>query len=130
MGNQSYWVLGMTVKDKRFYQEMGNRIADFRKAQGLTQQQLAESLGISQQTMAHYEGGRLRVAVAMLPPLAHALAVTFDELMGKPVHKKNAMSKRGPAPILQQQIEQISKLPRSKQKFVIDMLDTVIQRAS
>jgi len=80
--------------------------------------------------MAHYEGGRLRVAVAMLPPLAKALAVTFDELMGEPVNKKNGKSKRGPAPVLQRQIEQVSKLPRSKQKFVIDMLDTVIQQAS
>ena len=30
------------------------------------QQQLAEILGIAQQTMAHYEGGRQRIAVALL----------------------------------------------------------------
>lgn len=34
----------------------GQRIAQFRKAGGVTKQQLAEALGIAQQTMAHYEG--------------------------------------------------------------------------
>ncbi|WP_234422185.1 hypothetical protein [Sedimenticola thiotaurini] len=36
--------------------------------------------------------------------------------------------KRGPTPTLQRQIEQISQLPRAKQKFVMEMLDTVIQQ--
>ena len=44
-------------QDKAFYQAMGKRLAQFRKAQNMTQTQLAEALGISQQTMAHYEGG-------------------------------------------------------------------------
>ncbi|MEZ5583255.1 MAG: hypothetical protein R3F37_11300 [Candidatus Competibacteraceae bacterium] len=33
-------------------------------------------------------------------------------------------------PALQRQMEQIGQLPRTKQKFVMDMLDTVIQQAS
>jgi len=39
-------------------------------------------------------------------------------------------TKRGPASKLQQQIEQGRHLPRAKQKFVIEMLDTVIQQAA
>ncbi|WP_368502016.1 helix-turn-helix transcriptional regulator [Photobacterium sp. 1_MG-2023] len=38
-------------------------MAQTRKALGLTQNQVAEQLGISQQTLAHYEVGRLRIAV-------------------------------------------------------------------
>jgi hypothetical protein len=37
--------------------------------------------------------------------------------------------KRGPAPKLQQQIERIQQLPRPQQKFVMRMLDTVLQQA-
>jgi hypothetical protein len=37
--------------------------------------------------------------------------------------------KRGPASKLQQQLEQIRQLPRAKQKFVIEMLETVIHQA-
>lgn len=121
----SYWTTAMAPKDKLFYQQLGQRIAHYRKAQNLTQTQLADTLGISQQTMAHYEVGRLRVAVAMLPALAKALAVPVDELIGENVKP----GKRGPAPKLQRQIEQLQRLPRTKQRFVMEMLDTVLQQS-
>lgn len=103
---------------------MGLRIAERRKAQGMTQTQLAEHLGIAQQTMAHYEGGTLRIAVALLSPLSTVLGMSLEELVGVPAKP----GKRGPAPKLQQQLEQVSRLPRSKQQFVMQMLDTVLQQ--
>jgi hypothetical protein len=42
----------------------------------------------------------------------------------------SATKKRGPAPKLQQQIERIQQLPRTQQRFVMQMLDTVIAQAS
>lgn len=128
MTSTIHWATQMASKDKLFYQQPGQRIAQFRKAQNLTQQQLAEILSISQQTMAHYEVGRLRVAVAMLPILADVLTVSLEELLGE--HAATTQSKRGPIPKLQRQIEQVSLLPRTKQKFVMDMLDTVINQQS
>lgn len=124
MASVSHWIYSVTPQDKRFYQALGKRIAERRKTQGLTQVELAERLGISQQTLAHYEVGRLRVAVAMLPALAKELAVPVEDLVGVPATK----GKRGPAPKLQQQIEQIQQLPRTKQRFVMQMLDTVLQQ--
>jgi len=126
MASIQQWVKTMTPTDKQFYQEFGQRIAQYRKAQNLTQQQLAKILSISQQTMAHYEGGKLRVAVVMLPPLAKAIGVTVEELLQEEANATK--SKRGPASKLQQQVEQISQLPRAKQKFVSEMLDTVLQQ--
>ena len=122
------WEGHMAPEDKQFYKEMGQRIAQFRKAKGLTQVQLAEALGIAQQTMAHYEGGSLRIAVALLKELTRLLDVSFEELIGEPspAHKK----KRGPHSKLEQQMLKIQQLPRTKQKFVMEMLDTVIQQAS
>lgn len=116
----------MAPEDKSFYRALGQRIAQFRKAQNLTQTQLAEQLGISQQTLAHYEVGRLRVAVAMLPPLAQVLSVTVNDLLEET--PRSAPAKRGPASKLAQQVEQIRALPRTKQRFVMEMLDTVIQQ--
>jgi hypothetical protein len=49
------------------------------------------------------------------------------DLIGAPA--KAGKLKRGPTPKLQQQLEQISQLPRAKQRFVIEMLDTVLERA-
>ena len=113
----------MTSDDKAFFIALGARIAALRKARGLTQIALAEQLGIAQQTLAHYEGARLRVPASMLPTLAGLLLVPVDELIGQPI-KRN--SKRGPAPKFQQQIELISQLPKPKQRFVMEMLDTVL----
>ena len=72
--------------------------------------------------------GRLRIAAGTLPPLAKALTTSVEELLGE--ESTAAKGKRGPSPKLQQQLEQISQLPRAKQKFVMEMLDTVIQQAS
>jgi transcriptional regulator with XRE-family HTH domain len=115
--------LVVVVTDKKFYAALGQRIAERRKALGLTQQQLADSLGIAQQTLAHYEVGRLRVAAAMLPAFSKVLGLSLDELLGQ--HPSRS-SKRGPAPKLQAQIERIGSLPRSKQRMLLDMLDAAI----
>ena len=116
----------VTASDRGFYRALGQRVAAARKASGLTQVQLAEVLGIAQQTLAHYEMGRLRVAVALLPPLARALGVTVEDLMGE----ETPPARRGPAPKFQQQIERIQKLPRAKQRFVLEMLNTVLAQQS
>ena len=126
MTSLSNWTYIMASQDNSFYQAMGKRIAEFRKTQDMTQTQLANALGIAQQTMAHYEGGRLRIPVALLPKLATLLAVSVEGLFGEPT--KAAKGKRGPTPRLQRQVELINQLPRAKQKFVMEMLDTVIQQ--
>jgi len=118
------WNSQVTPEDKQLYQAIGKRIAETRKAMGLTQVQLAETLGISQQTLAHYEVGRLRIAVSTLIPLAEILNSSVDELVKGKAAKGSG--KRGPASRLQQQIDQVARLPKTKQKFVSEMLETVI----
>ena len=129
MASAALWNSQMTPEDKQLYQTLGQRIAQTRKVQGLTQTQVAEQLGISQQTLAHYEVGRLRIAISTLVPLAEILHSSVDELVnGQPATKEGG--KRGPASRLQRQIEQVRQLPRTKQQFVMEMLDTVIQQAA
>ena len=117
----------MTPEDEMFYAELGQRMAQARKAQGITQVQLAQTLGISQQTIAHYEGGRLRLVASIIPLIAQAIGITVVELMGE-VDPKKLKSKRGPRSKLERQVEQIKKLPRSKQKFIEEMLDALIKQ--
>lgn len=115
----------MGIKHEAFFKELGARIASARKEKGMTQQQLADRLGVSQQTLAHYEVGRVGVAAAMLPKLAKLLDLSFDELLvGQPTIR--VPGKRGPASHLEQQIARVSQLPKAQQKFVMQMLDTVL----
>ncbi|MCP4278292.1 MAG: helix-turn-helix domain-containing protein [Gammaproteobacteria bacterium] len=119
--------MAISPDERAFFVELGARIAELRKAQGITQIQMAEGLGVSQQTVNSYEVARRRVPVSALPTLARLFNVTTDELLGE-VRGKQASGKRGPMPKLQRQIELVARLPRAKQKFVSEMLDTVIQQ--
>ncbi len=115
----------MKTKDDAFFKRLGARIAQARKDQDMTQVQLAERLGIAQQTLAHYEVGRARIAADLLPVLAETLELSLDEmLIGEPATRP--AGKRGPASRLQQQIDAIGQLPKAKQKFVVEMIDTVL----
>lgn len=118
----------MNIKDEEFFKAMGARIAQGRKQQGLTQTQLAEQLGIAQQTLAHYEVGRLRLPASMLLALSTALSMDIEALLGQT--QARAIAKRGPASRLAQQVERIGQLPRAKQRFVMEMLDTVLAQQS
>ena len=52
---------------------MKNRIEERRKAQGMTQQQLAAALGVSRQTIISLESGKYNPSIL----LAHAIARLF-----------------------------------------------------
>ncbi|ODS22422.1 XRE family transcriptional regulator [Candidatus Endobugula sertula] len=125
MTSLTQWTDAMMSQDNSFYTAMGKRIAQFRKAQNMTQTQLADALGIAQQTMAHYEGGKLRIPVALLATLSTLLEVSVEEVIGE---SGNAKSKRGPASKFQRQIEQIGLMPRAKQKFISEMLEALIKQ--
>ncbi len=116
----------MSPDEKMFFQAMGGRIADSRKALGMTQVQLADELGVAQQVVASYEVGRHRVPASFLPRLARVLAISVEELVGEETQRP----KRGPAPKLLQQIERIHRLPKSQQRFVMQMIDTALQASA
>lgn len=112
------------MKDPEFYRQLGRQIAERRKALGLTQTDLAQELGVAQQTMAHYEGGTARIAAAMLPTVARVLKVSIEELIGMPATR--SAGKRGPQPKIAQQLQQIEALPKAKQRAIAQVLDSVI----
>ena len=120
-------LLPMTQEEKSFFVALGRKIAALRKETGLTQAQLGEAIGISQQHMASFEAGRRRVPVSALPTLARTLAVPIEDLLSDSTPP--AAKKRGPTPKLQRQLERVSRLPRAQQKFVSEFLDTVLQQA-
>jgi transcriptional regulator with XRE-family HTH domain len=117
----------MSQEEKRFFIELGTRIAELRKELGLTQQQLAEALETTQQQVASYESARLRVPASMLPRLARVLGVTLETLIGE---EPRQAAKRGPTPKLQQQLERLSSLPKPKQRAIMEVLEAMIAQAN
>lgn len=59
----------------------GKLIAELRKKQGLTQQQLANKLNLSNKTISKWESGNGSPDISNLPLLAEALGISVDELL-------------------------------------------------
>lgn len=63
------------------YYEIGQRIRKFRKAYNLSQEELAEKVGISTTHMSHIETGNTKLSLPVFVDIATALSVQTDELL-------------------------------------------------
>lgn len=63
------------------YYEIGQRVRKFRKAHQLSQEELAERIGISTTHMSHIETGNTKLSLPVLVSLATALEVSADDLL-------------------------------------------------
>ena len=63
------------------YYEIGQRIRKFRKAQGLSQERLAELVDISTTHMSHIETGNTKLSLPVLVDIAQVLHASTDELL-------------------------------------------------
>ena len=119
--------MAITAIEREFFVNLGSRIAQLRKDAHLTQVQLAQSIEVAQSTLNAYELGQRRVPVSALPVLARALGVNLEALMGE---SNIRTKKRGPAPKLLQHMERISQLPKPQQRFVMQVIESVLAQAS
>ncbi|MBE6950942.1 MAG: helix-turn-helix transcriptional regulator [Ruminococcaceae bacterium] len=60
---------------------IGKRIALLRKEKGLTQEELAQHMGVSPQAVSKWENDQTCPDISALPKLARLLGVTVDELL-------------------------------------------------
>ena len=61
---------------------IGQRIKDLRKQNDLTQEKLADFLGVTYQSVSKWETGITMPDLGMIVPLARLLHVSTDELLG------------------------------------------------
>lgn len=60
---------------------IGDRIAKYRRNQGLSQEELAEKLGISRQSVSKWERNESLPEADKIPLLAQVFSITTDELL-------------------------------------------------
>lgn len=63
------------------YNKLGKRVRHYRKAAGLTQQQVAETLELEPSNMSHIERGTIKTSLGTLTGIANILGVTLDALV-------------------------------------------------
>jgi transcriptional regulator with XRE-family HTH domain len=60
---------------------IGNRISQFRKEKGYTQEEMAEKLGVTPQAVSKWENDISYPDILLLPKIAEMLGVSVDELL-------------------------------------------------
>jgi len=61
----------------------GKRLAKYRKASDLTQQELGDEVGVSKRAIAYYGGETKYPPVHLIISLAKALRISMDKLLGR-----------------------------------------------
>jgi transcriptional regulator with XRE-family HTH domain len=105
----------------------GQHLTGLREAAGLTQQQLAEKLGLPQSNIAFWERSDKPPRGEVLPKLADALGVSVDALLGviPPKPKRQAAKGR-----LQLVFESAAKLPRRQQEKIVEVVEAMVEKHS
>lgn len=73
---------------------IGSRIKQIRQEQNITQEQLADSLGITSKAVSQWECDRTAPDISQLPALARFFNVTTDKLLGVDITRKKKRSTR------------------------------------
>ena len=60
---------------------IGNRITKYRKAKGMTQEELSNVLGVSAQAVSKWENDASCPDISLLPQLCRVLGISADELL-------------------------------------------------
>ena len=66
------------VKNEQERKRIGQRIAELRRANGMTQMEMAERCGIFQSNLARIEGGKYATTVDILSRIADVLGMKVD----------------------------------------------------
>ena len=102
-----------------FDMEFPERLATLRKERGLTQQALADAVGLAVLQIRRYEGGTSQPTLDVIRRLAIALGVSADRLVFD-------AGEREPADSLRYQFEAVSRLSEHEQTVVRELIDAVI----
>lgn len=70
--------------EQTLYQQFGQRLAEFRKSRNMSQQDLADGIGLTNTSIANIEAGRQRVYLHQLFRIANAFGVTLNDIMTAP----------------------------------------------
>jgi len=116
---------GRPSKSKR--SEFGARLHTLREAAGLSQAAVAQKLGIKQPSYAAWERRSVALSHAQLQRLAEIFGVQIEEFFHS---QPSALKRGGPVGRAKRAFEVVSKLPRSQQQKILDVVDALIAKAS
>ncbi len=105
---RALWMMSLTA-----------RLIAIRKERGLTQQQMADTIGIHVNSLKKYEAGQAQPSLDVLKKIALALHVSTDFLLFEE-------HERGPQEDLALQLDAVSQMPEEEQMVIREVLESLI----
>ena len=105
--------------------DLGTRITQARQEAGLSQIDLAQKMGVTQQVVAAWERKAQSIRSDTLAKLAQVLGVSADELLGTRPPRSRASKPIGKA---RQLFEAVSKLPRRQQEKIAAVIEAFVNQ--
>jgi transcriptional regulator with XRE-family HTH domain len=102
--------------------EFGKRLTRYRKAKGLTQAQLGDLVGVSYRVIAYYEKETQYPPSRLIVPLAKALGVSSDELLGMKAERTDLDPSKA---ALWRKLKVVETLPQIDQKAILHYIKTI-----
>ena len=99
-----------------------SKLRQLREAAGLSVRELARQIGENHTNVSYWERSGQIPRSDVLAPIASALGVSVQELLGEPAPQRPAT----PAGKLGRIIESLNKLPRRQQEKVVEMIETIL----
>ena len=106
--------------------DLGKRLRNARKRAGLTQKQVAEALGITQQYVTIWERKEKSINLNLLVKLADLFNVSIDELMGGKTSMAGKKESTGPTGRLKRSFNSASELSRRQQEKISEVVDAMV----
>ena len=100
------------------YYEIGQRIRKYRKASNLSQEQLAEKVGISVTHMSHIETGNTKLSLPVLVRIANTLSVQTDAIIYESPQANKTFIK-------QELLELIDSWSVNKLNIIVDVIESM-----
>ncbi|WP_255936825.1 helix-turn-helix domain-containing protein [Vibrio campbellii] len=108
-----------TLIRKLLMMSLAKRLITLRKEKGLTQQQMADVLGVHVNSLKKYEAGQTQPSLDAIKKIAIGLHVSTDFLLFEE-------HERGPSDDLALQLEAISQMPEGEQMVIREVLESLI----
>jgi transcriptional regulator with XRE-family HTH domain len=105
----------------------GQRLSEARRAKGWTQGELADAIDTNVKMIDYYERRAVNPALEVVQACSKALDVSASYLVGSDDEPTPKRKKTGPVSPLERKFQQVKKLPKKKQDFVLQFLDTVLE---
>ena len=110
MGRFNYWTWLMSIRDG---------LIDIRRERNLTQQEMADAIGVHVNQIRRYEAGATQPSLDALKRIAISMNVTIDSLVF-------GEGERDPTDDLRLQFEAVSRMPDEEKKIVKALLEGMI----